>query len=90
MQVIGAWRWQFDDPTGSRLIKILEPALRVDFTDPNTGAGNNQALLITPTLNVYWSQTTVMRAGIDIYRYHDAAGASHSLRAVRISWQANF
>lgn len=90
LQVVGAWRWQLDDPTGNRLIKILEPALRVDYTDPNTSTGSNQAMLITPVLNVYWSQTTIMRAGIDLYRYHDAAGASHSLRTVRVSWQANF
>ena len=90
LQVIGAWRWQLDDPTGNRLIKIVEPALRVDYTDPNTDAGDNQSMLITPVINIYWSQTTILRAGLDILNYHDAAGASQSLTALRISWQANF
>lgn len=90
MQVVAAYRWQFEDPSGNRLIKILEPALRVDYTDPNTGTGGNQAMLITPALNVYFGQTTVMRAGVDFYTYHDAAGASQSARAFRVSWQSNF
>lgn len=90
LQVVAAWRWQPEDPTGNRLIKILEPALRIDYTDPNTAIGNNHGMLITPVLNIYWSQTTVMRAGIDLYSYHDAAGASQTLRAFRVSWQANF
>ena len=89
-QVIASWRWQAADPSGTALIKIVEPALRVDMTDPNTGGSGDAALLITPVINVHFSQTTVMRAGLDLYRYHDAAGAEHSLRAFRVSWQTNF
>ncbi len=90
VQVVAGWRWQFEDPAGTRLVKILEPALRVDWTDPNTGTGADAGLLITPVLNVYFSQTTILRAGVDLFRYHDAAGASRSARALRMSWQANF
>jgi len=89
-QAVAAWRAQFEDPEGTRLIKIVEPALRFDYTDPNTSTGSNQAVLITPVLNVYFSQTTLVRAGVDLYTYHDAAGASRSLRALRISWQSGF
>lgn len=89
-QAVAAWRVQFEDPSGERLIKIVEPALRFDYTDPNTSTGSNQAVLITPVLNVYFSQTTLVRAGIDLYAFHDAAGASRSLRALRISWQSSF
>jgi hypothetical protein len=89
-QAVAAWRVQFEDPNGERLIKIVEPALRLDYTDPNTSTGSNQAVLITPVLNVYFTQTTLVRAGIDLYAFHDATGAGRSLRALRISWQSNF
>ena len=90
LHVVASWRWQFADPTGTRLIKIFEPALRVDLTDPNTDRDNDAGLLITPVLNVHFSQTTLMRAGVDLYRYRDATGATRSVRAFRVAWQANF
>lgn len=90
LHAVGGWRWQLADPAGTRLIKTLEPALRVDLTDPDTDASNDAGTLITPVLNVYFSQTTLMRAGVDFYRYRDAAGAAQSVRAFRVSWQANF
>lgn len=90
LHVVAAWRWQPEDPDGTRRIKIIEPALRVDLTDPNTGAADDGGLLITPAVNVHWSQTTVMRVGLDIYRYNDATNTARSVRAFRVSWQANF
>ncbi len=89
-QAVAGWRWQLHDPRGTRLVKILEPALRVDYTDPDTGTPSDQGMLVTPVLNVYFSPTTVMRVGIDLYAYRDAAGAGRSARAFRVSWQANF
>ncbi|MDP3775424.1 MAG: porin [Gemmatimonadales bacterium] len=89
-QVVGGWRWQPDDPNGTRLVKIIEPALRLDYTDPNTSRDDDHGMLITPVLNVYFAQTMVLRAGLDLYRYKDAAGASRSFHAFRLSWQANF
>ena len=47
-------------------------------------------MLITPALSIYFSQTTIVRAGFDLYRYTDGAGATQTLTALRISWQANF
>ena len=47
-------------------------------------------MLITPVLNLYFSQTTIFRAGLDLYRYTDGTGVSRTLSAVRMSWQANF
>ncbi len=90
VQIVASWRWQPADPAGTRLIKILEPALRLDATDPNSSVNGDGAVLITPVLNVHLSQTTVVRAGLDLYRYRDAAGATQSLRAFRVSWQTNF
>lgn len=90
IQVIGAYRVQLADPAGTRLVKMIEPALRVDVTDPDTDRNDDAGMLITPVLNVYFSPTTVLRAGLDLYRYHDAGGASRSVRAIRVSWQASF
>jgi len=90
VQAVGAWRFQFDDPSGTRLIKMLEPALRVDVTDPNTDRGDNRSVLITPVLNLYFSQTTILRAGVDFYRYYDLTGTARSITGFRASWQANF
>ena len=90
VQVIAGWRWQLADPAGTRMIKTVEPALRVDRTDPSTGDANDEVLLLTPTLAVYFSATTILRAGVDVYRYHDAAGASQTVSVFRMSWQANF
>lgn len=90
IQVVGAWRKQFDDPTGNRLLKIVEPALRLDVTDVDVDTGDNRSMLITPVLNLYFSQTTILRIGYDIYRYYDANAASQTLTALRMSWQANF
>ncbi len=90
LHVVASWRWQFADPNGTRLVKILEPALRVDVTDPNTDRDDDAGLTITPVLNVHVSQTTLLRAGVDLYRYHDATGVTRSARAIRVAWQANF
>ncbi len=90
LHVVASWRWQPDDPTGGRLVKILEPALRVDLTDPDTDRDDDAGTLITPALSVHFSQTTLMRAGLDYYRYRDVTGASRSVRAFRVAWQSNF
>lgn len=90
LHAVASWRWQPEDPEGTRLVKIIEPAVRVDVTDPNTSGTNDGAMLITPAVSVHWSQTTAIRAGLDLYRYKDATGTSRSVRAFRISWQANF
>jgi hypothetical protein len=39
---------------------------------------------------VHFTQTTAVRVGLDLFRYQDAAGASQSVRALRVSWQSNF
>lgn len=90
LHVVASWRWQPEDQTGNRLIKIMEPALRLDLTDPNTDGADDAGMLITPVLSVHFSQTTVVRAGLDYYRYTDATGERRSVRAVRVSWQSNF
>ncbi|MGH7606328.1 MAG: hypothetical protein ACREME_03230, partial [Gemmatimonadales bacterium] len=91
MSLIGAYRFRTGGSSpDTRLVKILEPALRVDYLDPDTGSGEDDGLLITPALNLYFANTVVLRAGLDFYRYTDAAGTSRSARELKFSWQANF
>ena len=89
VHVIGAYR-VLTTGSDTRLIKIVEPAVRFDYTDPNTSASNDQGILITPVLNLYFANSVQLRAGIDLYFYKDATGASQSARELKFSWQANF
>ena len=89
LSLIGAYRLNTGGPD-TRVIKILEPALRVDYVDPNTDAGNNEGVLVTPALNIYFANTTILRAGFDFYSYKDATGTSRSAKELKFSWQANF
>ncbi len=87
--LIGAYRVHTTGPD-TRLIKFFEPALRIDYLDPNKDVDNDQGILITPVLNIYFANTVVLRAGLDFYSYKDATGASQSARELKFSWQANF
>lgn len=90
LHVVASWRWQRRASSGNQLVAAVEPALRLDLTDPSTARKDDAGLLVTPVLNLHVTATTVLRAGLDWYRYRDAAGASKSVRALRLSWQANF
>jgi hypothetical protein len=87
--VIAGYRFETQGPE-ARLLRALEPALRVDYADPNTGAAGDHGILITPVLNVFFSATTVMRAGVDFYRYRDAPGSSRTAQEFKLMWQASF
>jgi len=87
--LIGAYRINTTGPD-TRLIKFFEPALRVDYLDPDTDLPDNQGLLITPVLTIYFANTVVLRAGFDFYSYKDATGTSRSAKELKFSWQANF
>ena len=87
--LVGAYRilTKGDD---NRTVKFIEPALRLDATDPNTNVDGDAGVLITPVLNIYFGATVIWRTALDWYRYRDAAGATHTAREFKISWQANF
>ena len=89
LHLIGAYRI-LTSGSDTRLIKIVEPTVRFDYTDPNTSASNDQGILITPVLNLYFANSVQLRAGIDLYFYKDVTGASQSARELKFSWQANF
>lgn len=89
LHVVGMYRimTRGDD---NRAVKLVEPALRLDVTDPNTSANGDGGLLVTPALSVYFGATVIWRAALDWYRYLDAAGTTRSVRELKMSWQANF
>lgn len=72
-----------------RLVQFLDPALRLDITDPDTDTPDDAGLLITPVLNVHFTRTTIMRVGLDLYRYREA-DETFWARQFTIQWQANF
>ena len=56
---------------------------------PDLDTGDNEAWLITPVVNVYFTNTVILRAGFDYYTY--AVGATQfSAQQFIMSWQANF
>ncbi|MDP3909895.1 MAG: porin [Gemmatimonadales bacterium] len=87
--LIGAYRVNTAG-ADTRLVKFFEPALRVDYLDPDTDTGDNEGVLITPALSIYFGNTVVLRAGFDFYSYRDATGTSRSAKEIKFSWQANF
>lgn len=74
----------------ARTVKFVEPALRLDATDPNSSVDGDGGVLITPALNLYFGTTVVARVALDLYRYRTAAGTNQTAREFKISWQANF
>jgi hypothetical protein len=89
VHVVGAYRITTKGPD-TRVVKIIEPALRLDYTDPDTDVSDDEGLLLTPVLNVYFGATVVARVGLDLYSYKDGTGTGRSAREFKISWQANF
>jgi phosphate-selective porin O/P len=88
LSLVGAYRIMTQGPE-TRVVKMIEPALRLDYLDPDTDTDDDQGILLTPVLNVYFGNTVALRAGLDLYSYKTAAG-TQSAREFKVSWQANF
>jgi len=86
IQAVAAWR---SPERRHGLVRAVEPAVRVAITDPDRDTNGDGVVLLTPVLNLYFSETTVLRAGYDLYRYRDA-GTTHTASAIRIAWQSSF
>ncbi len=78
--------------TGSdrRLVTMVEPAFRVDVTNTDTRTPNTTSILLTPVVNVHFSRSAVLRAGVDVFLYDDAAGARQTAGELKVAWQASF
>jgi len=88
LSVVGAWRVATHGAE-SRLVQALEPALRVDWLDPDTQTADDAGLLITPVMNVSFAANVVMRVGLDWYRYRDA-GVARRATEFKVEWEASF
>lgn len=89
LQVVASWRWQRPDRAGG-LVRIIEPAVRLDLTDPDIARSGDAGMLVTGAVSLHFSPTALVRAGYDWYRYTDAAGARRSISGARVSWQVAF
>ena len=87
IHVVAAWRVMVGSETS--VVRMLEPAFRIDRTDPDSDIGDNQAFLITPAVSLYFTNTVILRVGFDYYTY-DVAGQRFSASQLITSWQANF
>jgi len=88
LHVVGAYRF-ITGGSDARIVKMLEPALRMDLTNANTDDSGDSAYLITPTVSVFFANTVILRAGVDYYSYV-VAGERQSAQQFILSWQANF
>ena len=87
MHVVGAYRLAVG--SDASLVKMIEPALRLDLTNANTDTDGDSSYLITPTVSVFFANTVVVRAGFDYYSYV-LGGQRMSARQFIMVWQANF
>jgi len=88
LHVVGAYRI-VTGGSDTRIVKLLEPALRVDVTNANTDDSGDSAYLITPAISVFFANTVILRAGFDYYSYV-RGGERLSAQQFILSWQANF
>ena len=68
--VTGIVAYRYPITTNKRLIAI-EPAFRVDFTDPDTDKNDNAATLITPGLNLYFHKSVRLMFNYDFVVFQD-------------------
>ena len=87
MHVVGAYRLAVG--SDASLVKMIEPALRLDVTNGDTDTDGDSAYLITPTMSVFFANTVVLRAGFDYYSYV-LGGQRLNARQFIVLWQANF
>ena len=69
--------------------RMLEPALRIDWNDPDRALSGDDGLLITPVLAVFFASTEVLKIGVDFYGYRDG-GVRRTATEVKVAWEASF
>ena len=73
----------------NRTGRMFEPALRLDWLDPDQSVSDDEGLLVTPVLAVFFASTEVLKVGIDFYRYSDG-GVRRTATEVKLAWEASF
>jgi hypothetical protein len=86
LQGLAAYHYRFKSPTS--WLYAIEPAFRVDLSDPNTDLDNDRSTLITAVLGVYMSSKAQFRVA---YEHQSFQGDNvPSINGVRSALTVNF
>jgi hypothetical protein len=86
VQGLAAYHYRFKSPTS--WLYAIEPAFRVDLSDPNTDLDNDRSTLITAVLGVYMSSKAQLRVA---YEHQSFQGDNvPSISGVRSALTVNF
>ncbi|HMH55879.1 MAG TPA: porin [Gemmatimonadales bacterium] len=86
IQGLAAYNYRFKSPTS--WLYAIEPAFRVDLSDPNTNAVNDRATLITAVLGIYMSSKAQLRVAYE--RESFQGSVTPSISGVRSALTVNF
>jgi hypothetical protein len=86
IQGLAAYNYRFKSPTS--WLYAIEPAFRVDVSDPNTNAVNDRATLITAVLGIYMSSKAQLRVAYE--RESFQGSVTPSISGVRSALTVNF
>ena len=66
----------------SRLVEAVEPVARVSFADPDTGAEDDEGVLITPGFVTYFTGRNKIALNVDIYKPGDDRDTEYSVKVM--------
>jgi phosphate-selective porin O/P len=86
IQGLAAYNYRFSSPTS--WLYAIEPAFRIDLSDPNTAVDNDQSTLITAVLGIYMSSKAQFRVAYE--RQSFQGGVTPTISGVRSALTVNF
>jgi hypothetical protein len=86
IQGLAAYNYRFTSPTS--WLYAIEPAFRIDISDPNTEVDNDRSTLITAVLGIYMSSKAQLRVAYE--RQSFQGDVTPSISGVRSALTVNF
>ena len=86
IQGLAAYNYRFTSPTS--WLYAIEPAFRIDVSDPNTEVDNDRSTLITAVLGIYMSSKAQLRVAYE--RQSFQGDVTPSISGVRSALTVNF
>ncbi|HET6796675.1 MAG TPA: porin [Gemmatimonadales bacterium] len=86
IQGLAAYNYRFTSPTS--WLYAIEPAFRIDISDPNTDADSDRSTLITAVLGIYMSSKAQLRVAYERQSFQD--DVTPSISGVRSALTVNF
>jgi hypothetical protein len=86
IQGLAAYNYRFQSPTS--WLYAIEPAFRVDISDPNTVVDNDRATLITAVLGIYMSSKAQLRVAYERQSFQD--DVTPAISGIRSALTVNF